>query len=118
MDEISPAGLTRAYEVHQGQVISYHIDPETVGIPLSPVTSIQGRDAATNAALVLQVLNGAAGPYREVVLLNAGPALVLSGRAADIAEGVQIAAEAIDSGQALNKLHDLISCSQDGIRSC
>jgi len=118
MDEISPLGPTLAYEVRYDDITCYRIDPEEIGMPLIALKHIQGRDAATNAAMILQVLKGEPGPCREVVLLNTGYALVLAGKAADAREGVALAAETIDCGRALNTLRNLVSYSRDGILAC
>lgn len=118
MDEISPLGPSLAYEVRCDDITCYRIDPEEIGMPLTTLKHIQGRDAATNAAIILQVLKGEPGPCREVVLLNTGYALVLAGKAADAREGVALAAETIDCGRALNTLRNLVSYSRDGVLAC
>ena len=118
MDEISPEGLTLAYEVRYDDIDCYRIDPEELGMVSRPVNQIQGGDIATNAAMILQVLKGEPGPCREVVLLNAGYALVLAGKADNAREGMALAAESIDSGRALKTLRNLVSCSRDGVLVC
>ena len=67
-----------------------------------------------NAAITRDILNGDKGPRRDIVLLNAGAALVVAGKAADIEEGVQVAGKSIDAGAAEDKLQQLIQFTHDG----
>jgi anthranilate phosphoribosyltransferase len=76
------------------------IDAVDFGLRRSPAEALVGGDAQLNSAICLSVLGGEAGPTRDVVLLNAGAALFVAGRAADVAEGVALAAAAIDTGRA------------------
>ncbi len=110
-DEISPAGETRVAALEHGKVTVFTISPEEVGLPISPVEAIKGGDATHNAEALRVVLRGAKGAYRDTVLLNSGAALVVAGVAADLAEGVRLAADSIDSGRAADKLDLLVAVS-------
>jgi anthranilate phosphoribosyltransferase len=74
-----------------------------------PLSAVQGGDAAANAAIIRRVLSGERSPYRDVVLANAGACIYVAGRAITLPDGVRIAAETIDSGQAANKLQQWIA---------
>ncbi|RNC67757.1 MAG: anthranilate phosphoribosyltransferase [Desulfuromonadales bacterium] len=108
MDEITLTRETRIAEVTREGVTVRTITPEEFGFTSCPPGDLRGGDAAGNARIVRGILEGATGPKRDVVLLNAAYALLAAGKAADPAEGVRLAAEAIDSGRALAKLEELI----------
>jgi len=107
LDELTVAGPNSVVELRGGAVRSFTITPEDAGLPRAPVSAIRGGEAAVNAAALGAVLRGAAGPYRDTVLLNAGAALVVAGRADTVRDGVAQAAIAIDSGAALAALETL-----------
>ncbi|HEY6768807.1 MAG TPA: anthranilate phosphoribosyltransferase [Candidatus Sulfotelmatobacter sp.] len=109
LDEISIGGPTRIAEVRDGIVRTYEVTPEEFGLPRSPLSDIAGGDAVENAAIIRAVLGGERSARRDVVLLNAAAALVAAGRANHIAEGVPLAAQALDSGAAAAKLQSLIN---------
>ena len=104
LDEISITGKTRVSELKNGQVNTYTIEPEDFGLPRASRNDIAGGDAWENAGIVLSVLRGEPGARREMVLLNAAAVLVAAGQAADFPDGINQAAEAIDTGRALEKL--------------
>jgi len=106
-DEISISGKTQVSELKNGQVTTYSIEPEDFGLPRANPDDIRGGDVQENARIVLSVLKGEPGARRDMVLLNAAAALVAAGRAADFPEGIIQAAEAIDSGRALEKLEGM-----------
>lgn len=106
-DELTLAGETLVCEVRDGQVFSYQFSPEDAGLQRASAQAVSGSDAQSNARLVLAVLQGQEGPYRDVVLLNAAAALYVGGAAKDIHSGVVLARRAIDSGAALEKLNAL-----------
>jgi len=99
LDELSIAGPSRAVAVGLCG-LSGAIAPEDAGLPRHGLDAIRGGDAAYNAAALRALLAGEAGAYRDAVLLNAGAALVVAGEAADLRDGVEEAAEAIDKGLA------------------
>jgi anthranilate phosphoribosyltransferase len=99
-DELSLAGPNRAVLVEDGVLRELVIDGLDHGLSRAPLAALTGGDAQMNSAIALSVLGGEPGPARDVVLLNAGAALFVAGRADDVGEGVTQAAEAIDSGRA------------------
>ncbi len=107
LDEITITGPTRIAEARGGSVRTYEVDPEEFGMKRSTLADIAGGDAADNAAIVRQVLNGEKSPRRDVVLLNSAAALVAAGRADHLAEGIPLAVRSIDSGAASAKLVEL-----------
>ena len=112
IDEISLGGPSLVCEARNGRVAEYEVNPEDFGFAPVALAEIRGGDAKHNAAITREVLEGKPGPCRNMVLLNAAPGLVAGGVAADLKEAVALAAEAIDSGAALNKLNDLIAFTQ------
>lgn len=108
MDEITLTGETRIAEISREGVSLRTIIPEELGFSRCQPGDLRGGDAVGNARIVRGILEGEKGPKRDVVLMNAGYALVAAGKAANAAEGVRAAAEAIDSGRALAKLEELI----------
>ena len=108
LDEITITGESKVTEMRSGDVRTYAVTPEEFGLRRASLEEIQGGDARQNSGIILEVLEGAPGPRRDIVLLNAAAGLVASSSASDFAEGVRLAAESIDSGKALNKLNRLI----------
>jgi len=108
LDEISLCGPTKVAELRDGQVKEYTIEPEPLGLKKCRLEDLRDGNAEASAAIVRGVLRGDKGPARDVVLLNSGAALYVSGTAATIAEGLRLAAESIDSGKARQKLEQLI----------
>ncbi len=111
LDEISTTGPTQVTELSDSHVSTYTIHPEDLGIPVSSMEELKGGDALMNAAIVKDVLSGQKGPKRDIVLLNSAAVIVAAGRAADLEEGLEVAAESIDSGRAMEKLSRLIQVS-------
>lgn len=107
MDEITLTGETAAAEVTPDGVRLFTITPEEFGFTRCSMQALKGGDAAANAAIVRAVLAGEQGPRREIVLLNAGYALVAAGRCATVAEGIALAEQVIDSGAARAQLDKL-----------
>ena len=99
-DELSLAGPNHAVLVEDGMTRELVIDAVEFGLGRAPLDALTGGDAQLNAAIAVSVLGGEPGPARDVVLLNAGAALFAAGRADDVAEGVALAAAAIDTGRA------------------
>jgi anthranilate phosphoribosyltransferase len=108
MDEITTTGPTKVTELALGEVREYSIRPGDFGIPCADPEDLRGGGAAENADIILGILAGEPGPRREVVLLNAGAAIYLGGRAATLHEGVAAAARSIDSHNASHVLDRLI----------
>jgi anthranilate phosphoribosyltransferase len=114
LDELTTTGPSVVFEVRDGQVRETHLDPATLGLARATVEDLRGGDPAASAALALAVLSGEPGPHRDVVLLNAAAALQVAGRAASLADGLPLAAEAIDSGAAAATLERWVGVSQNG----
>lgn len=104
MDEISASSPTAICEINNGEYKSYTITPEEFHLSSCKKEDLVGGTPEENAAITLAILNGEKGPKRNAVLLNAGAALYIGGKAESIAEGVALAAELIDSGKALATL--------------
>ena len=114
IDEISTTGHTKVSECRDGAVSTFYVHPADFGIPKSERGDLLGGDAATNAAVVREILAGEKGPRRNVVLLNAGAALFIGGKAASVREGIDRAADAIDSGKARATLDAMVAASKEG----
>jgi anthranilate phosphoribosyltransferase len=114
LDEITPTGPTRVAEIREGGIREYTIEPGEFGIPLSGIDDLRGGDAAENARILGEVLTGEKGAVRDAVLLNAGAALYLGGRAESMAGGILRAGESIDSGLSLEKLRHFIDGTREG----
>lgn len=104
LDELTAAGPARTWTVRGGKVVEGVVDPVSLGFPVSPTSKLAGGDAQVNAAIVVEVLDGASGAIRDAVLLNAGLALVAAGAAVTLADGVERAAASIDHGDAAKVL--------------
>lgn len=108
LDELSLGGESTVAEWTGSQVVEYAIDPRTYGFAIRPNGDLAGGDAPENARTVRRVLDGEPGAHRDVVLLNAALALVVSDVASDIAAGIVRAEQSIDSGAARGKLEALV----------
>lgn len=111
LDELSTSGPSQVYELVEGEVRTWTIDPGELGLPTAPLEAVAGGTADENAATIRAVLDGAPGPQRDIVLLNAAAGLVAGGQAADMREGLEKAAEAVDSGEANRRLTLLVETS-------
>jgi anthranilate phosphoribosyltransferase len=112
IDEISTTGYTKISECRDGAVKTFYLHPSDVGLPKAGRGALQGGSATENAAIVTRVLEGAPGPARDVVVLNAGAALFVSGSAPSVEDGMKAAGEAIDRGVARATLERLVALSQ------
>ena len=112
IDELSPTGPNLVCEVHGGDVTEREIDPLDLGIPRCPPSALAGDAPADNAATIREIFGGAKGPRRDAVVLNAAGAIAAAGHARDLADGVGLAAEVIDSGAAGERLEELVAFSQ------
>lgn len=111
LDEISPAGPSEVAALENGAIRTFTISPQEADLPVYPIAAIKGGDAAHNAGALRKLLEGAQGAYRDTVLLNAGAALLVAGKANTLAEGVKLAAQSIDSGAARQALDRLVAAS-------
>jgi anthranilate phosphoribosyltransferase len=113
MDEISVSGKSLVWDINRDRVSPpYEIFPEDLGFMRASATQVRGGTARQNASILRGILNREVGVRRNIVVLNAAAALVAGNQASNLKEGVYIAEEAIDSGQALDKLDRLINLSQ------
>lgn len=112
LDELTVAGPNTVVTLDAGVIDSMTIDASDAGLPRSAVSAIQGGDAAQNAAALLALLGGAAGPYRDTVALNAAAGLMIAGQAATLRDGVALASDAIASGAAKSTLDALRRATQ------
>lgn len=109
LDEFSISAHTNVFEIRNGEITSYEVTPESVGLKRATKAEIVGGTAAENAEITRGILSGKiTGAKRDIVLLNSGAALYTCGKAESIAEGIKMAAEAIDSGAAMEKLNAMI----------
>jgi anthranilate phosphoribosyltransferase len=110
-DEITTTGETEVAELVGGEIRSFVLTPEAVGLKRHAKDELRGGDAAYNAKALRDMLGGAAGAYRDTVLMNAGAGLVVAGKATTLADGMATATQAIDSGRALKVLDRLVEIS-------
>lgn len=109
LDEISPAGETQIAEVRAGSIRRYTVVPEDFGLQRSPLHAIRGGTPEENAKLIRELLEGQVGAPHDAVVMNAAAALVVTDGAEDFRSGAKMAAAAIASGAAKEKLRQLIS---------
>ncbi len=109
LDEITTTGPTRVAELKDGTITEFEVTPEDAGLPKATLDDLKGGDATVNAAAIRDVLAGEPGAFRDIVLLNAGAALIVGGKAADLTDGVTRAAHAIDTGAAARALDKLVA---------
>ena len=107
LDEMTTCGETRVAELKDGKINTFIITPEDAGIERAEIEDLRGGEAEENAAALRAVLDGEAGPYRDIVLLNAAGALCVADKAKDIRAGVALAQHSIDSGAAKAALQQL-----------
>ena len=112
LDEISLSSSTQICEIHDGQYTCYKITPEQFGFERCLKEELVGGTPQENAKITLDILKGQKGPKRDAVLMNAGAAIYIGGKAQDLQEGIAIARQMIDEGKALKKLEDFIQASQ------
>jgi anthranilate phosphoribosyltransferase len=108
LDEMTLGGPTLVYELKEGDIRSYRVTPEEVGLHQASGQAVKGGSPQENAAAIRTVFGGEPGPLRDIVLLNSAAALVAADKVASLAEGVHLAAQAIDSGAAREKLDRFI----------
>jgi anthranilate phosphoribosyltransferase len=104
LDEVSTLGHTKVSELVDDTVNTFYVHPSDVGVPTSTREALAGGTAAENAAMAERLLEGERGPRRDVVLLNAAAAMLVAGRASSLKNGLELAAESIDSGRARSVL--------------
>jgi len=108
LDEISLSGETLVAEVKSGAVRRFKVTPNNFGVSPAPLEAVRGGTPAENAAKIRAILDGATGPPRDIVVVNAAAALVAAGIAPNFSEGAHLAAKALSTGAAKKKLTELI----------
>ena len=111
LDEISMSAATKVCEIKDGWFKSYMIEPEDFGFKKCTKEDLKGGTPEDNANITQDILKGAKGPKRDAVLMNAGAALYIGGKADSMKDGIRLAAELIDSGKALKTLEDFVKVS-------
>ena len=112
LDELSLAGGNELADVSPLAFAMKRVDASDVGLPHAPVEAIRGGDAEHNAKALRALLDGVAGPYRDAVALNAAATLVVAGKVDDWKDGVKLAEEMLDTGEARQKLSDWIALAE------
>jgi anthranilate phosphoribosyltransferase len=112
LDELTTTGMTVVAELDKGAITQFEVSPEDAGLPIADPKDLIGGDPEENAAALRTLLDGQQSAYRDIVLLNAAAALLVAEKVSTLAEGAQMAAGAIDSGKAAEKLAQLAAVSQ------
>lgn len=115
LDELTTTGETEVAEWKDGAVRRFTVSPEDAGLPRAGIADIRGGDAEENALALRALLDGAKGAYRDIVLLNAAAALIVSDKVETLAEGVAMAAAVIDDGRASTALAELVAATNTPI---
>ncbi len=113
LDEITTTGPTRISALQDGQVQTFDITPEEFGIARASENDLTGGDPAQNAKAIRALLDGKKGPFYDIALLNAGAAVFVAGKSADIAQGIALCAKALDEGKAAAALETLVRLSNE-----
>lgn len=113
MDEISNGAVTHVAELKNGEVITYDIDPQKFSISRTEINEIKVTSAEESLAMVKQVLANTPGAARDIVVLNAGAAIYVGGKADTHLQGVELALQLLADGSAAKKLDQLIACSNN-----
>jgi len=113
LDELTLTGPSFIWSLIEGEVTHAEFTPEDFGVPRAPIEAVLGGDATENVAILRSVLDGEAGPRRDVALINAAAGIVAAGLAEGFAEGTALAAQAIDSGAAADVLDRVVRRSQE-----
>jgi anthranilate phosphoribosyltransferase len=114
VDEFTVTGDTKVAELNNGKIRTYTVRPEDAGLRRSRLVDLKGGETPEESAAILRdVLDGAEGPKRDMLLLNSGAALYATAKAPGLKTGVELAAQIIDSGAALAKLEALTNYSQN-----
>ena len=114
LDEMTLSGDTSVWEVDGGKVSNWTLSVADTGLPVTPIAAVRGGDRAANAKTMRELLDGAGGPVRDYVLLNSAGVLLVGDLVSNIRDGVQMAAQAIDSGSAKDRMESMIEVSQAG----
>ena len=113
LDELTTTGISHVAELKDGKIREFTITPEDAGLPLATLKDIQGGDAQHNAEALTRLLSKTASSYRDIVLLNASAALIVAGKVKNLKDGVAMAAQSIDSGNAKEALATLVTLTSE-----
>jgi anthranilate phosphoribosyltransferase len=115
LDEVSTTGKTHVAALNNGEVKEFTISPDDIGLRTANIDQLRGGDGDHNARYLRALLEGETGPYHDVVLFNAAAALVAGGHAKDLQQGAKRAQEALDTGNALAALNNLIAITNEKV---
>jgi len=115
LDELTTTGPSFIYRLKDGEITHAEFTPEDFGVPRATIEDLRGGDAAENVAITRGVLAGEPGPYRDIALVNAAPAIVVAGLADGFMGAMALAAQAVDSGDAQAVLDRVIAYSAKGV---
>lgn len=116
MDEISNTGETQVAELNGGKISRYSLTPEKLGIKRVSVNEIAGGTPEENARDIVEVLKGKKGAKSDIIIINAGAALLVGGKVENLNSGIKMANQSIDSGAALEKLKDFVKAAGDPVK--
>jgi len=114
LDEMTLTGPTYVAELNRGEISTFEVTPEDAGLGRAESSALKGADAESNATALRSLLDGQPSAFRDIVLLNASAALIVSGKASDLTEGAGLAAESIDGGQAKTALSAMVAITNEG----
>ena len=114
LDEMTLSGDTSVWEVTGGKVSNWTLSVVDTGLPVTPIEAVKGGDREANAKTMRELLGGAGGPVRDYVLLNSAGVFLVGDLVTNIRDGVQLAAQTLDSGAAKDRLESMIEVSQAG----
>ncbi|WP_165219607.1 anthranilate phosphoribosyltransferase [Affinirhizobium pseudoryzae] len=115
MDEITTTGVTHVCALENGSIRSFDLTPEDFGVARATIDELKGGDGEVNAKALRDVLSGAKNAYRDIALCNAAASLVVAGKATDVLEGMILATQSLDSGNAAAVLDRLVAVSNETI---
>jgi anthranilate phosphoribosyltransferase len=111
LDELTTTGPSFIYRLRNGEITHAEFTPEDFGVPRSRLSDLLGGDATENMAITRAILDGVAGPKRDIALVNAAPAIVAAGLADGFVDAMALAAESVDSGKAKTVLEEAVAFS-------
>lgn len=113
LDEITTTGTTHVAALEDGKIRSFELTPKDFGVDAADIDALKGGDGVVNAAALREVLGGRKNPYRDISLCNAAASLVVAGKAETLADGMKLAASALDDGRAAAALDRLVAVSNE-----
>jgi anthranilate phosphoribosyltransferase len=113
LDELSIAGNTNVAVLQDGSVREHNVSPEDAGLRRTSLRALKGGNADENARALRRLLDGERSAYRDIVMLNSAAALIVAGRASDLKQGAEIAAQSLDTGSARRTLDRFIAATHE-----